>query len=124
MRNGRFTGRQCRGRAYNHQPNMVESVCVSCGFSLKHAPETCCEVLRCPVCNIHLLRGTIINTVKTNQTMTYPKIDTNLCIGCGACQAACRKQAIEMKNDKAYIIEANCKNCKKCIAVCKLGAIS
>ena len=46
------------------------------------------------------------------------------CIGCGKCVKECVKfNAIEIKDNLAYIDAELCKNCRKCVGVCPTGAI-
>ncbi|NCB70036.1 MAG: 4Fe-4S dicluster domain-containing protein [Bacteroidia bacterium] len=54
----------------------------------------------------------------------YPKVDVDLCIGCGVCVEICPVNAIVMNDDKAFIIEDMCRNCQKCVRACPVGAIS
>lgn len=55
--------------------------------------------------------------------MDFPKVNTDLCTGCGACADACPMEAILMENGKARLIEDNCSNCRICVRYCPVGAI-
>ncbi|PJB34511.1 MAG: electron transfer flavoprotein subunit alpha, partial [Deltaproteobacteria bacterium CG_4_9_14_3_um_filter_51_14] len=49
-------------------------------------------------------------------------IETELCNGCKRCSKACPYDAIEMRGEKAFILE-RCTACGTCVSVCKQGAI-
>lgn len=51
------------------------------------------------------------------------RIDRELCIGCGACQADCLGKAIRVVEGKAEIVKS-CFLCGHCVAVCPVGAVS
>lgn len=59
--------------------------------------------------------------------MKHIEIDKEKCCGCGACQAVCPVNAIQMQTDElgfAYpvIQEGACIGCSKCISACQIGA--
>ena len=62
------------------------------------------------------------------QTMVFPKIDREKCIGCGRCYISCQDgghQAISFDDDrKPKIIGTRCVGCHLCRLVCPTGAIS
>lgn len=65
------------------------------------------------------------NAIKKSECTT-PKLDTDDCLGCGACALICKKKCIEMTaNDEGFLypkINAElCINCKQCEAVCPLN---
>ncbi len=61
-------------------------------------------------------------------TMVFPKIDRNKCIGCGRCYISCADgghQAIEFDADrKPHIIGTKCVGCHLCRLVCPTAAIT
>jgi UDP-glucose 4-epimerase len=48
--------------------------------------------------------------------------DAGICKGCGSCLDACFVNAIEMKNEKAFITD-DCKGCGRCAEVCPEKAV-
>ena len=50
------------------------------------------------------------------------KVNTDKCTGCKECVASCPFEAIEIKDEKAFINEY-CQSCMACITVCPEGAI-
>ena len=62
------------------------------------------------------------------ETMVFPKIDREKCVGCGRCYVSCwdgGHQAIEFGEDrKPRIIGTKCVGCHLCRLVCPTGAIS
>ena len=61
------------------------------------------------------------------ETMVYPKIDRDVCIGCGRCYVSCQDgghQAITFGDDRIPQINgAKCVGCHLCRLVCPSGAI-
>ena len=61
-------------------------------------------------------------------TIVYPKIDRDKCIGCGRCYISCADgghQAIDFGDErKPRIIGTKCVGCHLCRLVCPTGAIS
>ncbi len=87
--------------------------------------------LLCPNCNIPLIRqaqseNSNKQQVSTNtaKTSSFPKIDAELCIGCGICIDICPAEAIHIEAGKAKITIANCKKCRACVNACPVKAIT
>ncbi len=52
------------------------------------------------------------------------KINSDSCIGCGACVDACPVSAIAMDGDKAKINADECIDCGSCVGECPQEAIT
>lgn len=52
-----------------------------------------------------------------------PKVEQELCIGCGDCIDICPSQAISLKSKKSRIDQENCIGCAECISICPCEAI-
>ena len=62
----------------------------------------------------------------TNQEVTDPHavVDSDVCIGCGACIGVCPVEAIHMSDSQtAYVDAAECVACGGCTDTCPTGAI-
>ena len=62
------------------------------------------------------------------ETMTYPKIDRDRCVGCGRCHVSCLDgghQAITFDKEtrQPRIVGTKCVGCHLCRLVCPTGAI-
>lgn len=129
-----------RGNHHNrHQSEQGVCVCPKCGYSIPHTPGIPCSSKVCPVCKSWLVRSENSenkNELKasepTNKVMTqptpppvvYPKVNPDLCTGCGICMDVCPTNAIVLKDDKAFIVDDLCRNCKECVRVCPSEAIN
>ncbi len=51
-------------------------------------------------------------------------VDVDKCTGCGVCVQSCPEKAIQLIDNKAYIINDICRKCGKCVKICPIGAIS
>ena len=52
-----------------------------------------------------------------------PYVETDLCVGCGACAKICAHNGPQIENKKYRIDQNNCVGCGRCIAVCPKDAI-
>jgi ferredoxin len=51
------------------------------------------------------------------------QINTNICVGCGACAGNCPVSAIEQEEDKYVINSGICVGCGACESTCPVNAI-
>lgn len=57
--------------------------------------------------------------------MAIPVVNTDECVGCGACEAGCPAGAIKVNDDNVACIDADCcVECLACIDACPAGAIT
>lgn len=64
-------------------------------------------------------------TAKSCKPLLTYTVDTEACIGCGACKRNCPVDAISGEKKKVHHIDQNlCINCGKCFTVCKFDAIN
>jgi dihydropyrimidine dehydrogenase (NAD+) subunit PreA len=97
--------------------------------------EGLAEYMKCKnVKSVSSLIGAASKTVVAHDrierdTIVFPVIDKNLCIGCGRCYISCRDgghQAIEIDPETRIprLIGAKCVGCHLCVLVCPQKAIS
>jgi ferredoxin len=68
----------------------------------------------------------IKNTEKGVMIMATPKVDMDLCIGCGLCSELCPK-VFELRDDKAWVINHNACDtcdCQQAVDSCPVTAIA
>lgn len=126
-------GKNQRNKLQQRRMNQSQSavcVCPQCNYSITHKRGVPCTTLRCPKCNVPLTRQVSSENAsqqfvsnKTSKSSDFPKIDVELCIGCGACVRTCPADAIHLENGKAVISIEKCKNCRACVNACPVGAI-
>ena len=115
-------------------------ICPKCGYSEIHQQGISCRTKTCPKCGATLIREGVMATNisspkeqnkvsgiesqrKPKKEIPFPVVNDDICIGCGNCIEICPQQTIIMENDKAKIIEANCKKCRICVKACPVNAI-
>ena len=59
-----------------------------------------------------------------NATISVPKVDTELCDGCGKCGQLCQYSAIICLKDTPLVFEQLCHSCGGCMLVCPTDAIT
>ena len=52
------------------------------------------------------------------------RLDSEECIGCGACADRCQMGALVLNDDKAVLDEARCIGCGLCVTTCPSEALS
>jgi Fe-S-cluster-containing hydrogenase component 2 len=52
-----------------------------------------------------------------------PRINNELCTGCGSCLEVCPPEALTMRDDKAFLEEEFCEECGFCAPQCPVSAI-
>ena len=129
-----------RGNMHNHRNTSLDvCACPACGYSIPHIHGVPCSSKFCPNCKTGLVRS--INSVSSIEikssdssiqpteksipsAIVYPKVDSELCTGCGVCIDICPTNAIVLKDEKAFIMNDLCRNCKKCVRACPSEAIN
>ncbi len=116
-------------------------VCPQCNYTFQHERGIPCKSVLCPDCKIYLVRAeasrvnnedymqnekseVVLPLSTKKSSVNLPKVNVELCIGCGACIDVCPMKAIVMVNGKANIEEEKCRNCRVCQRTCPVGAIS
>lgn len=57
--------------------------------------------------------------------MSKPKVNEELCIGCGTCESLC-PSVFKLENGKSHTVSEECGdcNCQEAVDSCPVGAIS
>jgi ferredoxin len=82
-------------------------------------------------CKVSLKTAGIFDIFKLSSTrkerpMATPKVDMDLCIGCGLCSELCPK-VFELRDDKAWVINdkaCDTCDCQQAVDSCPVTAIS
>ena len=67
--------------------------------------------------------GKIADFVAGRIITPFPKLDPDMCIGCGKCKSVCPAKAITMKDNKPHINRKVCIHCFCCQEFCPKGAM-
>ena len=51
-------------------------------------------------------------------------IDVDKCAGCGECVDICPNEVLEMKDEKAVVVNDDCVGCESCVETCPEEAIT
>ena len=57
--------------------------------------------------------------------MSKPKVNQEICIGCGTCESLC-PQVFKVENGKSHVVSEDCKDCdcQAAVSSCPVSAIS
>lgn len=128
-------GRSHNGKRFTGKQQMhVESencICAKCGYQEPHYRGIPCRDRQCPVCHAVLSRNAVQETVSQEiknpikkKAMDLPKVNPEICTGCGGCMDVCPMDAIALVDGVAVIDRSICRNCRVCVNECPVDAIS
>lgn len=98
---------------------VVNNKCVACGACVVACPRDIIELRNVGKKE----RRIFVSCVNEEKGAPAKKNCAVACIGCSKCFNVCAFEAIEMKNNRAYIDYEKCKLCRKCVEVCPTNAI-
>ncbi len=61
---------------------------------------------------------------ETRRTVMAIKVDSDKCVGCGACTGTCPVEVLEMKDGKVVYKGDGCIECGACVSACPVEALS
>lgn len=128
-------GRSHNGRRFTGKQSLrigsENCICSKCGYQEPHHRGIPCRDRLCPVCHAVLSRSAVQETVSQEiknpvkkKTMELPKVNPEICTGCGGCMDVCPMDAITLVNGVAVIDQTICRNCRVCVNECPVDAIS
>ena len=102
-------------------------ICPQCGRIVPHQMGTPCFQTACPNCRSSMTRQFVSPGFSDSPGQAsanlIPKIEADLCTGCGKCLESCPVDAITVVNKKAIINEYRCNACRACMPACPVDAI-
>ncbi|MDR1887539.1 MAG: Fe-S cluster domain-containing protein [Prevotellaceae bacterium] len=100
-------------------PEVDDEKCTACGSCVKACPKFIIELRKKGPKN----RRIFVSCVNKDKGGTARKSCGTACIGCAKCRKACAFDAITIDSNLAYIDNAKCKLCRKCVPECPTNAI-
>ena len=100
-------------------PEVLEEKCTECGACVKACPKNIIELRN----KGPKSRRIFVSCMNKDKGGVARKACKNACIGCSKCVNECKFEAITVTNNLAFIYDAKCRLCRKCVAVCPTGAI-
>jgi len=100
-------------------PVVDEDKCTSCGACVKACPRNLFELRK----KWKGHKKIYVACMNEDKGGVAGKNCSVACIGCSKCFKVCPHEAIQMKNNLAFIDSYKCKLCRKCAPECPTGAI-
>lgn len=100
-------------------PVIIDDQCTSCGACVEACPRDIIEMRPRHKRGLKIFVG----CMNEDKAGIAKKACSVACIGCSLCVDVCKKEAITVNNNLAYIDAALCTLCRKCVDVCPTHAI-
>ncbi|MDR2473615.1 MAG: Fe-S cluster domain-containing protein [Tannerella sp.] len=100
-------------------PVVDEDKCTSCGACVKACPKKIIELRK----KGPKSRRLFVSCMNRDKGGVARKACANACIGCSKCVKECAFEALTVTDNLAFIDDARCRLCRKCVTVCPTGAI-
>lgn len=104
-------------------PEVDAEKCTACGACAKACPRGIIEIRPKGRVVKDNARRVWVSCVNKDKGAVANKACAAACIGCGKCQKVCKKEAITIENNLAYIDPAKCIACGLCYNECPKKAI-